>query len=889
MAATLEKLRPDQDLQCYFHRPSAIAAISSASATGYTVSGCWRQQFDWAVVEWNRDNTFEHPVFRNLPDGDLSRLTLSYDERRINCEAIDSDVYPAEPWPYLRVWTDGSGADPHLVPLRQYAQAIEGSYSQAWCEFELTGVINQGDYAGLAACGEHHTHQAYYDDTIASVVEQIAQSINTSSNYLTATWNGSKIRLEAKENIPGTNGNRIGVYSYVTGTSTAQWSHAVQNLHDGSSPTRWHVELPFSSLDFATSAVRKLRWTYAASLQPGEFSPAEFAVEIANWNVTGEGREYKVAGPGSFRIENDAREVTLSQGWSTAYGNYSGGSIAYTLEPGEQAEIQFTAPLDSDVFLGTRFTGDGGRLRVTIDGLDSTVDLLLAGEDTLARVALGNLTSGSHEVILRHDGAAGQTVYFDYLELAVPCRTIPEVERRTRQTLATDWDTDHSIALAAERTAGMLKALGYAGRANHYAGALWFYELIPTGFAYMVKRARFSGIPEVNSIVTLELAGNRVEHLVHPGDSAETIATALALRINQGYTSAWASASGPALQVQARAIGTAGGGIDVTVSGGGDTFFIVTELLQSGVDGSWRTDLNATPRINRAARDWTRAYVKALHESGLDVACGFSMELQHGDPSIEAGIAQRYPSGNPVQLQTPALQTNFSPTSIAFWRQAYRDCAQLMAEAGVQPYLQFGEVQWWYFPGDGSGMPFCDAYTDQVFQDQFGRPARRIPNEQADPKLFQDEVHVYQRLVGEFTSQIMEFVKQSYPECRFEVLYPTDVNASPLNRAVNFAASEWTAANLDCLKTESFTFTAQRDMTRARSSILFGTEVGFPWGQRSHLAGISDPSTPWQREIVAALEYGAESAVLFALDQYCLIGYDIQDWREPGRANYFEL
>ena len=49
MSEILEKLRPDRDLQCYFERPSGIAALSSTSATGFTVSGCWRQQFDWAV------------------------------------------------------------------------------------------------------------------------------------------------------------------------------------------------------------------------------------------------------------------------------------------------------------------------------------------------------------------------------------------------------------------------------------------------------------------------------------------------------------------------------------------------------------------------------------------------------------------------------------------------------------------------------------------------------------------------------------------------------------------------------------------------------------------------------------------------------------------------
>ena len=103
MPETLEKLRPDRDLQVYFERPSAIAAMSGATPAGFTASGTWRQQFDWCVIEWNRDNVFEHPRFRNLPDGDLSGLTLTYEETRDNCIPLDSDLYPTVEWPYLRV------------------------------------------------------------------------------------------------------------------------------------------------------------------------------------------------------------------------------------------------------------------------------------------------------------------------------------------------------------------------------------------------------------------------------------------------------------------------------------------------------------------------------------------------------------------------------------------------------------------------------------------------------------------------------------------------------------------------------------------------------------------------------------------------------------------
>ena len=51
----------------------------------------------------------------------------------------------------------------------------------------------------------------------------------------------------------------------------------------------------------------------------------------------------------------------------------------------------------------------------------------------------------------------------------------------------------------------------------------------------------------------------------------------------------------------------------------------------------------------------------------------------------------------------------------------------------------------------------------------------------------------------------MIWVRLSYPTTRFEVLYPRDVNDTALNLAINFPHDTWTAADLDCLKTENFT------------------------------------------------------------------------------------
>ena len=68
----------------------------------------------------------------------------------------------------------------------------------------------------------------------------------------------------------------------------------------------------------------------------------------------------------------------------------------------------------------------------------------------------------------------------------------------------------------------------------------------------------------------------------------------------------------------------------------------------------------------------------ALDSYGIEVTVSFSTELGNGDPSTAAGIAQRYPDGSPCMVNTPALQTNFSPASLAYWQQVYLEMANLM-------------------------------------------------------------------------------------------------------------------------------------------------------------------------------------------------------------------
>jgi hypothetical protein len=156
-----------------------------------------------------------------------------------------------------------------------------------------------------------------------------------------------------------------------------------------------------------------------------------------------------------------------------------------------------------------------------------------------------------------------------------------------------------------------------------------------------------------------------------------------------------------------------------------------------------------------------------------------------------------------------------------------------------------------------------------------------------DPAAFPEELELLPKLIGEFTDAIRAYVLAEHPNCRFEVLYPTDVNDTPWGRIVNYPNAAWTPGKLTNLKTESFSFTFARDLNKSKYSIGYGESKGFARNQRSFLVGPGDSSTTWEKEARMAKKQNLESIVLFALDQFCLIGYPVPFWRKQKKARRF--
>ncbi len=934
MPEQIYKLSPHRDLQCYFLTPSAVAAMSQASEAGFTVSGKWRQQFDWTVVEWSRDNVFEHPVLRYLPDGDLSGLVLTYDEERSGCIPIESNLYAVVAWDQLRLWVpNGDGTETvYYVNVKDHATPIAGSYIPASATMTLNASPAAGKRAGLAFLEEHHYYTVQDGDQLADVAAGIASDIQQLSQTFTATSNGASVTVtwnprdsEAPyQNLLAANGNRITMYGFAEDAAMV-WQEPAAEFSGGQFPSKYRVTFDFSNLTGKTDAdpsdttqpvptnnVRKLRWTWAADLQAASFTQEEFQVSISNWTVSGANRQYAVAGPGSRRIEDIDSAVTYSGSWMLESGNFSGSKIHSTSNVNDSCTIIYSETAEHQLFLGTRLFTSGASVNVSIDGESQTLKLFLNGEDVLVRLPLGAYGAGTHSVTLTHAGPAADVVYFDFLEIVYPSGDLPDFEPQAQLALATDWDTYHSQSLPAERTAWLIDKLGFQGRVNHYTGALWFYELVRAGTQYASLTVTLTKEDGANANVELGFAApgqadspTFVSHLVLVDDTPANVSQALAALINTGTNLIWAATDGEQLTFTARTMGQAGNGITVQLGPQteGYTLTATSNVLSGGIDGTpydldatqalnetliaaadyWRTDLTALPRINRAARDWHLAYFAALKGYGMDVVASFSTELMNGDPSDEAGIVQRYPDGTAVVVNTPAIQTNFAPASLAFWKQVYVDMATLQSGAGITPYLQSGEVQWWYFPKQvwdseqganvNIGMPFYDEYTQQQFLATYGVTMQTILNNNVVPAQYPNETAFLPTLIGTYTAAIRNALLAQFPSCRYEVLYPTDTNDTTFNQLINFPSNDWTPANLDCLKTESFTFTGNHNLDQSTYSMGVSAAKGFSNPQRSHLIGIGDSWTAWMKEVDLAQSQGLESVVLFALDQYCLVGY----------------
>ena len=137
---------------------------------------------------------------------------------------MDSDLFPTVAWPSLRIWTDdGTGEQIYFVDLRSHATFLPGSYTPATVQFTLGGSLTTGDYIGFAFLSEHYSYQILGGDSLASALGNLVSAVNAFSTTMVAAQTGATVTLtygrDPSTSTYGANANRIGVYTYVQGST----------------------------------------------------------------------------------------------------------------------------------------------------------------------------------------------------------------------------------------------------------------------------------------------------------------------------------------------------------------------------------------------------------------------------------------------------------------------------------------------------------------------------------------------------------------------------------------------------------------------------------------------------------------------------------------------
>ena len=282
----------------------------------------------------------------------------------------------------------------------------------------------------------------------ASIARAFAAQIN-STNWsvagalfpLRAETDDASLRLIADR--PGVDGNTLRMYSVAKNDRLKTTSDAAV-FSGGSSDAIWRVTLDFSALGL--QAVRQMWLTFAPPLANGAaFETTEWQAEFTNWTLTGpdEIRTFKVAGPGSVRIEEDDSWCKYSGTWTDETGFFSEGYAKHASSAGSSVTIKYSCSSPHDLYLGTSLYSDRATVAVQLDGgAETSLDCKLSAEPAVnsRRKVRSLVAPGEHSVTLRLTTPGH--FYFDFLEAVVPTDVPDPMPVRNNVSPALDYSTD---------------------------------------------------------------------------------------------------------------------------------------------------------------------------------------------------------------------------------------------------------------------------------------------------------------------------------------------------------------------------------------------------------------------------------------------------------------
>ena len=876
------------------NRFGAMGSMWGASATGFSLSGVFRDFADFLVLElWNADDYFGHySTTKYLPDFDFTGMVLTYDWSATGVQQMDSVAYQWIPWRSLSYITPTGSSG--TIDLQPHATKISGTLTAASAAI----TVSTPGAVIYDRCTIWYQNLAF--DFIASGGESASTiAANLAAQINGYAWGTSGISLPLSASavggvitvtcaVAGQDGNSITLYtqcknSNLTLSPGAVGASTAVPLTGGVSAATWRVTIDFSALGI--TQLRRLWLTISPQLIGGvAYSDTNWVVTVTSWSVSDPSshRPLKIAGPGSVRIGSRDSWVTYSgSSWVEEASNQPGGTGWYwggyahrMSNPGDSVTVKYSCQSSHNLYLGTSLYSDRGIVSISIDGgAPISLDCFLLSVPTgpvVTRRQVGTtaIAAGSHTVTITlsssnhvalgswDSNSTGRYFYFDFLEAAVPGDIQNPATTYANVAPAVDWDTDHGYKLPPQRTAWMLQKMGFGGQIDHYMGVFWWNQRHRVGGTFPVATVTFGGTWASGDGAFLDISGLTIGKSVFPADVAAgasaSIAAHFAYFINSTFDGAYASAAGAVLTITNR---TPEFSFTFSVPAPASSAGTVssTGSLSGGTEGSWEINAGVTPVLNQAAHDWHADYFATLQAAGLSACVAFSMELVN-PPSSGGTWAQAYASGSPVLTATGfgglnSTQCTFNSTVQAYQKEAYLEIAALMNTAGMPIWLQFGEFLWWFFPGtsptDTQGMAYYDASTAAAASTALGRALATFSHPTDSPAVNSyADANFLRGLIYAHCSAISAFVKATYSSAKFEVLWPYDVNyptqtaiaqlGGQLNRYVNLP-SQWQAqsgSGLDRFKTEGLAFGAtERNLDEASQTIAFPEASPLSWAQ----------------------------------------------------------
>ena len=195
----------------------------------------------------------------------------------------------------------------------------------------------------------------------------------------------------------------------------------------------------------------------------------------------------------------------------------------------------------------------------------------------------------------------------------------------------------------------------------------------------------------------------------------------------------------------------------------------------------------------------------------------------------------------------------------------------------------------------GGSMAYYDAVTSAAAQSALGRPLYKFTCQDDDPTVNNGEDASF--LAGRLRAHIDAIraaVLAQYPDAKFEILYPNDVNnpvcllgpgvqypqGGRLNAAVNLPPQflNREGSGLDRFKVEALSWSATYlDMNRAHEAITFALTSPMSWDKAdiAYLVPWFNGTCPWPREFALASSRGLPLINFWAYDHLSLMSWPL--------------